>query len=247
MATVTAGSAARAGFRPSFHLVMSLVMATFVVIGFGLSYFIPMAQGTRPPDSPIVHLHGFAYFSWIALLVVQSALVNVKKVKLHRALGTFGIAVGTFTALMGLAIMFAAASITTLNEVAVRIYWLNVTAPLNFAVVFAMGIAVARTRPQVHRNLMLIATIGVLMPAINRVYMQGLGVEGVPFIATYLTMDVLLAATLWHERKTLGSISRWSLIAAAIVVGLQALNFPVSSTPEWSQFVYWLGTFVEYH
>ena len=236
---------ARAPFRPSFHLVLVLVMAAFVFVGFGITYIVPEIRGTRPPDSPIVHLHGAAFFSWIVLLVTQAALVNAKNMRLHRSLGTFGIAVGTFAFTMGVFIMFASASITKLQGVGASVFWLNVTAPPSFAIVFAMAIRAVR-RPEVHRNLMVIATTGILMPGINRVYMQGLGIQHFTFIETYLTMDAFIAACLWHERRTTGAISRATWIGAAIIVGLEPLNFPISTTAWWRDFVLWLGSLAHY-
>ena len=84
------------------------------------------------------------------------------------------------------------------------------------------------------------------MPGINRVYMAGLGAQHVPFVATYLTMDVLLAAVLWKEWKVLGAVSRATWIGSAIVVVPQLLIFAVSSQPWWSQFIYWLGSLAVY-
>ncbi|WAT17758.1 hypothetical protein OZN62_12695 [Aurantiacibacter sp. MUD11] len=233
------------GFRPSFHLWMVLAMCAFVFTGFGMSYLWPVAAGTRTGDAPIVHLHGVVFFSWMLLLLVQSLLVNVKNVKLHRSLGTFGIAVGTLVVMMGAFITIAGASITDLSGSGPAVFFLSVVAPPSFAVIFAMAIRAVR-KVQVHRDLILIATIAILMPGINRVYMLGLGIDRVPVIETYLTMDVLLAAVLWQERRVLGAISRPTWIASAIVVVPQFLNLPVSSTQAWRDFVFWLGSFAWY-
>jgi len=186
MTTIAEDTKAKAGarFRPSFHLVMVLVMAAFVFTGFGMTYLVPVAVGTRPPDSPIVHLHGIAFFSWMLLLVTQAALVNAKNVRLHRSLGTFGIAVGTLVVTMGVFITIAGASITDLHGSGAGVFFLSVFAPPSFAVLFIMAIRAVK-RPEIHRNLILMATIAILMPGINRVYMQGLGIARVPFLETY--------------------------------------------------------------
>jgi hypothetical protein len=237
--------AARSGFRPSFHFALVLILCGFVFGGFAITYFVPMATGTRPPDSPIVHLHGAAWFSWMLLLLVQAVLINGRKVKWHRSLGTFGIAVATFAALTGIFIMFAAASTTQLGGVGPAVFWLNVTAPPSFALIFALGIRAAK-KPHIHRGLMLMATISIIMPGMNRVYMQGLGIEHFTFIETYLTMDAMVAAILWHEWRTMGRVSRMSWIGAGIVVVPQLLIYPVSSQPWWREFIFWLGSLAHY-
>lgn len=231
--------------RMSFHLALVLVMAAFVFVGFGLTYIGPDAVGTRPPDPPIVHLHGAVFFSWMLLLIAQAALVNVKKVALHRSLGMFGIAVGTLVVVMGVFITVVGASGVNMVGDTPAVFYLSVVAPPSFAVLFVMAIRAVK-RVAVHRSLILIATIAILMPGINRVYMAGLGAQHVPFVATYLTMDVLLAAVLWKEWKVLGAVSRATGIGSAIVVVPQLLIFAVSSQPWWSQFIYWLGSLAVY-
>lgn len=231
--------------RISFHFGLVLVMAAFVFAGFGMTYIGPITVGTRPPDPPIVHLHGLVFFSWILLLIVQAALANVKKVMLHRSLGMFGIAVGTLVVVMGVFITVVGASGVNMVGDTPAVFYLSVVAPPSFAVLFIMAIRAVR-RLAVHRSLILIATIAILMPGINRVYMAGLGAEHVPFVATYLTMDVLLAAVLWKEWKVLGAVSRATWIGSAIVVVPQLLIFAVSSQPWWSQFIYWLGSLAVY-
>lgn len=232
--------------RPSIHLWLVLAMTAFVFTGFGLTYIGPSITGTRPPDSPIVHLHGAAFFSWMALLVVQSLLVNVRKVAWHRSLGTFGIAIGTLVVVMGVAITIASASLTRLQGAGAQVFYLSVTAPPSFALLFILAIRAAK-RPAVHRSLILIATVSVLMPGINRVYQAGLGVAGVPFVATYLTMDAFLAAILWAEWRATRSISRTTLFGAGWVVLVELLLWPVSQADWWRPFVFWLGSLAEYH
>lgn len=239
-------SETRAGFRPSFHLWIVLILFAYVFVGFGITYFVPTAMGTRPPDSFVVHLHGFAWFSWMLLLLTQALLVGARKVKWHRSLGTFGIAVGTFAALMAAMIVIVAASTTQLQGAGRPVFWLNVTAPPSFALLFALGIRAAK-KPVVHRSLMLMATISIIMPGMNRVYMQGLGIEHFTFIETYVSMDVLVAALLWHERRTSGSISGLTWFAAAVVVVPQFLLYPVTDQDWWPDFIFWLGSLVEYH
>jgi len=245
MMTAAAAAAQGRRFRPSFHLAMVLVMCAFVFAGFGMTYIGPNLAGTFPPAPPVVHLHGAVFFGWMVLLVAQSLLVNARKVRLHRSLGTFGIAIGTLVFVMGWAMQIIGASTTTLRGSGPGVFYLGLVAPPSFAILLAMAIRAVRT-PEVHRNLILMATISILMPGINRVYMQGLGVDQVPFVQTYLTMDALLAAVLWHERKATGAISRRSWAGAAVVFLPQLFLYPVSRTAWWAEFVYWLGSLVYY-
>jgi hypothetical protein len=224
---------------------MVLAMAAFVFTGFGMSYLGPLLAGTFPHAPPIVHLHGIVFFAWMILLIVQSLLVNAKNVRLHRSLGTFGIAIGTLVVVMGATMQVVGASITKLQGSGPGVFFLGFVAPPSFAILLAMAIRAVRT-PVVHRGLILMATIAILMPGINRVYMRGVGLEHVPFFLTYATMDVMLAAVLWHERHVTGRISALSWTGAAIVFVPQLFLKLVSSQPWWADFVHFMGSLVYY-
>ena len=243
MATI-ARETARVPFRPSFHLWMTLLMAFFVFGGFGMTYLAPLAGGTFPPAPPIVHLHGLVFFGWTVLLVTQAALVNVKNVKLHRSLGTFGVAWAAIVAFLGLLITIISINGPG-NPDGMGLLFLSFVAPPSFAIVFAMAIRAVR-KPQVHRDLILLAMVSILMPGINRFYMMTLGLSRVPFYATYLTMDAMLAAILWHERRVTGAVSRASWIAAAIIVLPQVLFPLIAPTQAFANLVTFFGSLVYY-
>lgn len=245
MATAVNRGVAARGFKPSFHLWMTLLMSAFVFGGFGMTYLGPLVAGTFKPAPPIVHLHGIVLFSWMLLLLTQSLLVNTRNLRLHRSLGTFGIAIGTLVVVLSGTMQVVGASITTLRGSGPGVFFLGFVAPPSFAILFAMAIRAVRT-PEIHRNLILIATVSILMPGINRVYMKGVGLTYVPFFLTYLTMDIMLALVLWHERKTLGRISTTTWIGAAIVFVPQLFLKLVSSQPWWADFVHLMGSLVYY-
>jgi len=241
------GAGARVGkrFRPSFHLWMVLLMAVFVFGGFGMTYLGPMAAGSLPPTPPIVHVHGAFFFAWMLLLIVQSSLVNAKNVRLHRSLGNFGIALAGALVVVGLLITLISASVPVTTDDGYGLMYLSLVAPPSFAALFALAIR-ALNRPAVHRNLILLATLAILMPGINRLYMMGLSLERVPFLATYLTMDAILAAVLFQERRATGTISRSTWIGSAIIVVPQVLLPVVLPMQEFRDFIDSLASLIRY-
>lgn len=245
MGEAVAARAQATTFRPSFHLWMTLLMALFVFGGFGMTYLWPLARGTFPQAPPVVHLHGVIFFLWTVLLVVQAALVNAKNVRLHRSLGTFGIAVAAVTAFAGLLITVVGTSASPWTGDNPGLFYLSLVAPPSFAVLFTMAIRAVRI-PAVHRTLILLAMLSIIMPGINRFYMMSLGLTGVPFLATYLTMDVILAAALYHEHKATAQVSTATWIGAAIIVLPQPLLPLVAPSPEFIAFLDYLGSLVYY-
>jgi hypothetical protein len=224
---------------------MVLLMAFFIFGGFGMTYLQPMAAGKLPPTPPVVHLHGAMFFCWMVLLVLQSLLVNVGNVRLHRSLGNLGIALAGILVLLGALITIISASATTWTDQSYGLMYLSLVAPPSFGALFAMAIGALKT-PAIHRNLILIATLSILMPGINRLYMMGLGLDFVPFFSTYLTMDLMLAAILIHERRATGGISRATWIAAAIIVVPQLLMPVVVPWQGYQALCHALGTLVYY-
>ncbi|MGN7998828.1 hypothetical protein [Sphingomonas sp. 22176] len=67
-----------------FFLVMAFVMGAIDVAGFSLN----LAAGRSSFAVPLIfHVHAFVFFSWIALYIAQTLLVDGGSVALHRRLG----------------------------------------------------------------------------------------------------------------------------------------------------------------
>jgi hypothetical protein len=203
---------------------MAVVMTFFILSGFSLTYWIPMAAGSLAPLPAVVHLHGLFYFSWMGLLVVQSVLINANNVRLHMSLGTFGVALGTGVFLVGGLITILSQGMSNANPSpgANTLAYLSVTAVLSFGTLFFLAILNTR-KPDDHKRLILFATINLLPPGINRLYMVSLGLTSVPLLATYLTLDALAIAMLVNEWRTNGKIGAASVTGAAFVFGPQLL------------------------
>ena len=73
-----------------FYLCMSLVMAGLVVWGFSHTVDASLFHA-NPPRPLLLWIHGAAFSTWTVFFIVQSALVRVRKVSVHRFLGWFGV------------------------------------------------------------------------------------------------------------------------------------------------------------
>jgi len=206
-------------FQPSFFFWMTMLMAFFVFGGFGLTYWQPMVSGTLGPIPPIVHLHGLFYSTWMILLVVQSFLINTKNVQLHRSLGTFGIALATGVIILGMFITILFGRYQRANPTPdyYNLMYLGVVAVLSFGTLFCLAIRNVKN-PANHKRLILFATICLLAPGINRLYMVPFGMTRLPLSAMYLTLDVLIAAILIYDWRIMRKISAVSITGAAIII-----------------------------
>ncbi|MEO0062119.1 MAG: hypothetical protein RLZZ08_679 [Pseudomonadota bacterium] len=204
--------------RPSFALVMMVIMALFVFAGFGMHSALPALQGQFPAAPPIVHLHGILSICWMLLLVTQSALPGSGNLKLHRSLGTFGIAFATLVIFTGLLMQLVAShrGWEAGRPAGTDGIYLGLLAFAGFGWMFTVAIRQRARNPQVHKRMVLFAMLPVLPPGVNRFWASALGLDDpVPTFWLYLTLWGMAAAILtqeWAERRR---ISRWSMLGAA--------------------------------
>lgn len=246
MADVTTASARRYAFQPSFFFWVAAVMTFFVFGGFVFAALQRHVGGVSNQFPPVVHLHGVTFVAWMTLLMVQATLVGTGNVALHRRLGTFGIALGTAVLLVGALIWFLSMGGSDFSGPFSRdLNYLAVAALSGFGVLFTMAIRQAR-HPEAHRRLILFATIPLLPPGINRMYMVVFGLDILPVLATYLTMSALALSIVVYDWRTQGRPTRASVIGASVVIGLQLLHWPVSRSDTFGRFLEFLSSLVYY-
>jgi hypothetical protein len=246
MATVISENPAAHRFRPSFFFWVALVMSIFVFGGFALAAADRYVTGNTLPMPPVVHLHGVIFISWMSLLMTQTFLININNVRLHRSLGTFGIALGT-------AVLFTGGLITLLtlkdpDPAAPFFYdlnYLSFMALLGFGFLFTLAIRQVRN-PEYHRRLILFATIPLLPPGINRMYQVVFQLPYLPVVATYLTMAAIAAAIVLYDWRTMGRVSRASMTGAAVVLGQQLLHVPITRSELFADFCSLVGSLIYY-
>jgi len=244
---IIAPASGRERFSPSFFLLIILAMAFFVFAGFGFTYLQPMAAGTGQSYPPVVHLHGVFYFCWMLLLVVQALLVNVKNIRLHRSLGTFGVFIASGVILMGviITILFAGSQVADPVPDFYNLMYLAIVAVVGFAALFILAIRRVRN-PDDHKRFILFATIILLPPGINRFYMVLWEMVELPVLATYLTMDALAAAIVIYDWRTMGAVSQASLTGALVVVLPQLVHPVLAGAGSFVNFYEWLAALTYY-
>jgi len=151
------------------YFVISLVIAAVVVYGF--SHTIERRLIHANPKPPILlWLHALVFTSWVGFYILQSALVRLRKVKLHRTLGWVGAALGSSMVVLGfwVAVVMARFDSNQLHRPN-RDAFLII--PLLDILAFAifLGLAILwRTKPERHRRLMLIASCVLTGAAFGR-------------------------------------------------------------------------------
>ncbi|HWR51403.1 MAG TPA: hypothetical protein VN428_09870 [Bryobacteraceae bacterium] len=173
----------RAGVR-RLYTWAAIGAAAIVFAGFSRTYFLKPVFGT-PPLPGIVHVHGVIMTLWIAVLVVQARLIAIRRVDLHRRVGVAGAVLALVVVVMGVAVAINAARRGSSPGPPPLVF---LAVPMADMVVFASlaGLGLYfRRKPEIHRRLMLLSTLGILPAAFARIGMIVRSGNPLPF-ASYL-------------------------------------------------------------
>ena len=80
---------------------MTIAMLATVIAGFGPTYFFSTMSSSTFELTPVLHLHGAAFTTWMVLLVLQSTLISDGRVDVHRRVGVAGAALGACMMVLG--------------------------------------------------------------------------------------------------------------------------------------------------
>src|SRR2546423_14022030 len=89
-----------------FYTGIAIVMLFTAVVGFSRTYLLGLISGhattiTGRVPNATVHLHALLFMSWLGLFIVQTSLVATHRVKMHRKLGYFGVALAMAMIVVG--------------------------------------------------------------------------------------------------------------------------------------------------
>jgi hypothetical protein len=171
VATAASFPVSRERMERLFYLLSSSLLLVIVVMGFQQFYLHGRASSGGPVTEQImalVFLHGIAMSAWIILLAVQSALIVGGNRKLHMTLGVGGAVLAGLLVVLGLS---TAISSVHYNPDGYKEIWgarrflsLMLTNILGFGILAGIGLK-NRKRPEIHRPMMLLATLFAAGPA----------------------------------------------------------------------------------
>lgn len=185
--------------RDSFFLWLALAITATVFTGFWFTYFGPMFAGTREPSAWSVHLHGWSFYFWYVLLVVQAALVQSRRIPLHRTLGglsVFLVAVMVATGLLIIGVRMA--DVLEHGDPFWSVAGPGVFATLLLFVGFYTAAVRMRRRLDWHKRLMIIAACGGMGAAAFRVCMVLFG-PGSALWLGLMASNLFIVAGIAHD------------------------------------------------
>jgi hypothetical protein len=225
-------------FERIFFGGMAILLCVVVFIGFSPTYF--RAGMLRAPlPSPILHVHGAVFTFWMILFLVQAVLISARRVGWHRSLGVIAFCLPPVMVVLGII-----AAIDALHR-GVRIGpldpFVSLAIPLLGIFSFAIVIFAAwrtRRRPDAHKRLVLLATIGLAEAAFGRFPWNQIGLPPAAGAVTGLGLMVLLVIV--YDLISLHRIHRSTLWAAPLTFVLGAFAVPIGMTAAWHSFAAFL-------
>lgn len=229
MATVTV-SKPKLRSDDIFFPAMALLILAIVVTGFAQSYFFAGMIRAKLP-STVVHIHGALFVTWIFLLVAQASLIAFHKVKLHMTLGVLGFLLPPLMVVAGILTLFGAVR-RGLPDIPPEILLAGDLENLViFIILISWGI-LARRNGALHKRLMILGTMAITGPAIDR---WGFGL--------FVTLGVIIAlpiVVLVYDLWSLRRVHRSTAVGAAMIVTAMLTLLPFSKMAFWHQLVSWI-------
>ncbi len=219
--------------RQSSYLWLCLAVSATAYLGFSFTYFGPMLAGEYPEASATVHLHGWTFFLWYLLLPLQAGLIRIRKVKIHRALGTLSL--GLATAMVGTAMVVIGTQMNASLQPDGSPFWQGMgpavfATLVLFVIFYTQGILARRDRDR-HRRFMLLASAGGMGAAGFRIMGQILGFGISAGVAGILVPNLFIVAAMvmdWRRGHPVHPVYR---VGLPLSVGLEVTAFLITPTP----------------
>jgi hypothetical protein len=227
-----------------FFSGMAIALLLTVFAGFAPTYYLRDTFGS-PPLTPSLLVHGLAFSAWMVLLVVQTALVAANRIDIHRRLGILGCGLAALMMVLGAHVAISrTASGLILSPPGISPL-ANLTVPLATSVVFPVLLGSAvwfRNRPDIHKRLVLIATLELVMAAVGRLpgIFNPLGSIALGVAGLFVVTDLWLVPIAIYDWRSRGRIHPATLWGGAFFVVSQPLRGLIGTTATWMGFAEWL-------
>ncbi len=245
MSTPPTSASSRSNTERWFYSIASIVLLVITLIGFKMFYLEGKAFPGRPLTPPIRALlitHGLMMTAWMLLSVIQPLLVATKRKRLHMTLGRIGALLAGGMIIAGVRVGIEAARLAPPN---LQLFGL---APKEFMAVPVIGIlafglfvlagVLNRRRPEVHRPMMLMASLSVVSAALGRMPLLSAWATGTwmeKMFGAFLSMLVIAALMLAGKCLSSKSFDRWFATGFAALTVISMVISLGAKTQAWDQ------------
>ena len=233
MSVATTVRVADARVRSGLYFWIAIGMIVTMLVGFYFTYFGPIARGTYPDVSPLVHVHGITFFGWYLVLAAQAALVQARAVRLHRRLGLATIVLGALMILVG----FVVSVVRIEDGVGPNAdpFWAVMSLPIFAIWILFTGFYLAaiayRHRSAEHKRFMLLASATALSAATFRIVGFTIGNSPALTIVGFVAPTAFIFVAMIDEYRQRQRVHRLYVGGLALTYGLLAIAFALVANP----------------
>jgi hypothetical protein len=208
--------------------------ALIVVAGFARTYYLRFIFHS-PILPPLVQVHGAIMTLWCIGFIVQTWLIEARRVRIHQRLGLYMAALAAMVVVLGeILTINGVVREARLNRIGKFHYLLGINTVnlLLFAILIDLGI-VFRRKPDVHKRLMMLAAVTLLSPAVARIVLLFTHKPLPQFLAFYACLLLCVTVDTIRQRR----LHPVFAIGALMVIAAFQLSYIVVQTPAWMKMV----------
>jgi hypothetical protein len=230
----------RTAGRNPFFLYLTMVFLPIAIAGFSTTFFLPLARGTFSAP-PIIHVHGALLFGWLIFLIAQASLIQTRNALIHRRVGWAGAALCAAIVVSGILV---GAFATRRDLAAGGDDWLlgsfvnTVLEMILFGSLVGAAI-INRKKPEIHKRLLVVATISILGPAWLR-FRHFMPFVPDPFVTFSFIADSVLLLPIAHDWISYRKVHPVYIWIGGGVVVIHAVELLVMESDLWLQLGRWL-------
>lgn len=226
------------------YAVFGSLLFMLMLIGFQQFYLHGRAfpgHPIFPPLKGLIIAHGISMTSWMTLFLVQTILIVSNNVRTHMLLGFFGIAVAVSVVVFG---SWAAIATTRLEPELIRA-GLNrkqfMIVPLSDMLKFGTLVTIAvwnRHRPEIHRPMMLLATLTMISAATGRIpFIHNIYASTVweQWLGAFFPKLVIGAAFLLVKTAFTRRFDRWFAGGLAVIAIVSLVTWQIAPSAAWER------------
>lgn len=221
------------------YVTAALMTTTLAVVGFWPTYFGPLLTGGTPRSvsplssvmTPVVHFHAAVFVLWLPLFVLQIVLAATGRIAWHVRVGRWLMIYGALLIVSGVMVAFKAFEdrLATGDVFRAQRFLFGLLRELAFFAPFLIAGWFYRRRPEIHKRLMIVATVILIAPAIGR--MRFLGTP--PQLWQYMTVWPLpLYAAMLQDLRLKRMVHPVYVIGIAAMLAMR-LVLPFGSSAIW--------------
>ena len=243
MATVmTQPTRVRASRRLRPYLPIAILALVVAIVGFWANYYGRILTGTVT-TAPIIQVHAAIFIGWLLIVITQATLAARGRLALHMRIGRYLMAYGIAVIAIGIVGTLAATGMhldAGRLERARALLFIGFTDMLTFAP-FLAAAWIYRSKPEVHKRLIVVATSVLLIAPVHRMhwFLGGPPAPDAAVLAIWLAPIYLGMIYDWVTRRVVHPVY---LLGVLAILFLKYWRIPIMASDGWRSIADWAMT-----